>query len=84
MRSAIAFGFGMSRYPIQKFAPFNFLGALIWAVFTAGLGYYFGRAIEPLLGQIKNVELVLIGAGVAARVVFWFWHRHSKTCNASA
>lgn len=79
VRSVIAFGFGMSRYPIRKFASFNLLGALIWAAFTTGLGYFFGRAIEPLLGHVKNIELILIGGVFVVGGVLWLWHRQNMT-----
>ena len=44
----------------SRFAFFNSIGALIWAVVVAGGGYIFGHAIELLLAQIKHYEIVFL------------------------
>ena len=47
--------------PIRYFA-LNFCGALIWAIVIGVLGYYFGHALEMLVGEIKQYEkLVILG-----------------------
>jgi membrane protein DedA with SNARE-associated domain len=40
-----------------RFALFNAIGAAIWAPLIAGAGWFFGRAVEALLGDIHRFEL---------------------------
>jgi membrane protein DedA with SNARE-associated domain len=59
---------GMSTVSAWRFAVFNMIGAGIWAVGVAGVGYLFGHAIEWLLadlGFFENVALVCVVAIVA-------------------
>jgi membrane protein DedA with SNARE-associated domain len=42
--------------PLQ-FAFYNAIGAAIWAPLVAGAGWFFGRAVEALLGDIHRFEL---------------------------
>ena len=53
---------GMGRVPAWKFLVYNFIGAAIWAPLIAGLGYVFGSALEAVLDDLKNVELLAFGA----------------------
>ena len=56
---------GMGRVPAWKFVLYNFIGAAIWAPLIAGLGYFFGSALEAMLSDIKRYEL-WAAAGLAA------------------
>lgn len=61
-----------------RFALFNAVGALIWAVLLASVGWLFGHAAELVLGQIRHLEgwLLLGLAGGAA--VLWLLRRHRQ------
>lgn len=62
-----------------KFALYNAVGAVIWAVLFIGLGWVFGQAAEHILGQINHwghyVFYVGAVAALIAMFVFWFWSR---------
>ena len=61
-----------------RFALFNAVGALIWAVLLASVGWLFGHAAELVLGQIRHLEgwLLLGLAGGAA--VLWLLRRYRQ------
>jgi membrane protein DedA with SNARE-associated domain len=48
-----------------RFALFNVLGAAVWAVVIAGLGYALGQSVELLLGDIEAYEGALLWGAVA-------------------
>ncbi len=66
---------GMSAVSPGRFAVFNAIGALLWAVIVGGVGWFFGAAAEALLGEIQHIEGVLLGGLAVAAVVFWFARR---------
>lgn len=72
-RAVAPFVIGMSRVPTSRFVLFNAIGAAAWALSIGALGYFFGHALELMLGDVKRYELeaflflVAIGAGL------WLW-----------
>lgn len=71
---------GMSDIPLLSFLGLNLVGALLWAVVVAAVGYFFGTAVEALMGEIKDLEVLLIALIGVVGVVAWAslrWrHRH--------
>jgi membrane protein DedA with SNARE-associated domain len=66
---------GVSRISIPKFLIYEAISCLLWAGVIAALGYYFGAAVERVLGRAENVEkwgLLLI---VIIAVAVWLYHR---------
>jgi membrane protein DedA with SNARE-associated domain len=72
-RTVAPFVIGMSRVPTSRFLLYNLIGAVAWTLSVGALGYFFGHAVELLLGDVKRYELqaflflVAVGAGV------WLW-----------
>ena len=68
---------GTSAMPAVRFAAFNALGAVLWAVVVGGLGWALGGAAQALLGKAQHLEawlllaLVLLALAAAA----WRWFR---------
>lgn len=60
---------GTTPLPAWRFMVFNALGAAIWAPLIAGAGYLFGEALELLLVDLKNVEMVALLTLVGAVLV---------------
>ena len=60
---------GMGRVAAWKFVVYNFVGAAIWAPLIAGIGYFFGGAIEASIGHLKRYELWAAGALLAIGLV---------------
>jgi membrane protein DedA with SNARE-associated domain len=72
-RTVAPFVIGTSRVSASRFVLFNTIGAAAWALSVGALGYFFGHALELLLGDVKRYELraflflVAVGAGL------WLW-----------
>lgn len=68
IRTVAPFVLGASGISPVRYLALNLCGALIWAIVIGMLGYYFGHAIEILLGEIKQYEewiiigLLVVGA----------------------
>ncbi len=64
---------GSSGVSPLRFAFFNALGAAIWAPLVAGAGWFFGRAVETLLGDIHRFEVwaLLLAALVGGVWLIW-------------
>jgi len=75
LRITCAVIIGISRISAVKFLIYEAITCVVWAVVIGGAGYYFGRAVESVLGRAAHIErwglLILIVAGVA----MWLYHR---------
>lgn len=58
-----------------KFLLLNIVSAAAWSLTVVSLGYFFGSALEPLLGHIKQFELIAGATIVLAGLLIWGWHR---------
>ena len=56
---------GAGTMPLWEFVAANALGAAIWAVVIATIGYTAGQAIEGLLGNVAHVEKLVLGLVIA-------------------
>src|SRR5688572_7156243 len=56
LRITAAVIIGMSRISIVKFLVYEAVSCAIWAVIITAAGFYFGRAIEAVLGRVENIE----------------------------
>jgi membrane protein DedA with SNARE-associated domain len=68
---------GTSRVPAARFVVFNAIGAVIWAILVAGVGYLFGEAATALLGELHNMEVWLF-AVLAALVGLFMLVQHLR------
>jgi membrane protein DedA with SNARE-associated domain len=75
LRITCAVVVGMSRISMMKFMFYEGVSCAAWAATITALGYYFGAAVEAVLGKAANVEkyALLVIIGVAAGV--WLYHR---------
>ena len=81
IRTVTPFAIGMSKVSYLRFTLLNVLGAGIWAIAIGLAGYYFGKSVEAIIGDIKHYEfevLALIGA-VGFLVWVIFLYRRRKT-----
>jgi len=75
LRVTCAVIIGISRISTIKFLIYEAFTCAVWAFAITTAGYYFGRAVERLLGKAAHIEkwgllvLVLVGVG------FWLWHQ---------
>lgn len=68
--------FGMGRVPATKFAMLNLIGACVWAILVAGSGFVFGHALELLLADARDYELIGLGMIALVGLVMWLVHRY--------
>lgn len=75
LRITCAVIIGISRISTVKFLVYEAISCAIWAAVIASLGFFFGRAVERVLGKAAHIEkwgllaLIVIGVGV------WAWHQ---------
>jgi membrane protein DedA with SNARE-associated domain len=75
LRITCAVIIGMSRISIVKFLIYEAVSCALWAVVITAAGFYFGRAIESLLGRVEHIEKYGLLVIVAIAVGFWLYHR---------
>jgi len=75
IRTATPFVLGASGVPPGRYFVLNFCGGLAWAVAFGAAGYYFGHALEVLLGEVKQFERWIVAGMLAASVAIWIWSR---------
>ena len=62
---------GMGRVAAWKFMLYNFIGAAIWAPLITCIGYFFGSAIEAMIGHLKRYELWAAGGLLAVGLIIF-------------
>jgi len=78
LRSVTPFAIGMSKVSYLRFTLLNLIGALIWAASIGLAGYYFGHAVETVLGDIKQYELELMAAVIGVAMLVWLAHFYRR------
>lgn len=78
------FAIGMSEISYLRFAILNMIGAGIWAISIAFAGYYFGQAVETVLGDIKHYEVGIMAGIVGISALVWAIHFYRHRINRSA
>lgn len=70
---------GASRLSPIRFSLINLLGAAVWATLFVMGGYWAGKALENLLGNLKPYRLpIFIAVVVLAAGVALYRHHHAK------
>jgi membrane protein DedA with SNARE-associated domain len=75
LRITCAVIIGMSRISLVRFVVYEAASCAAWAVVITALGYYFGRAIDRVLGRVEHVEKYGLAVIAAIAIGFWVWHR---------
>ncbi len=74
IRVALPLTAGMSGISIERFATLNAIGAALWSVVVAALGYSFGQGFELMLDRARHFEehalLVMVGIGALAAALY--------------
>jgi membrane protein DedA with SNARE-associated domain len=85
LRSVTPFAIGMSDVTYKRFAILNLVGAAIWATSIGVAGFFFGQAMEALVGDLKRYELVLMASLVCVAFIVWLIHVYrQRRLNGSA
>lgn len=77
VRNVSPFVIGMSGIPRLRFAVLNLIAAAIWATSFSYGGYFFGHALENVLGEYQGYVLVSL-AGLAVLVAVFSWLRQRR------
>lgn len=75
LRITCAVIIGMSRISIVKFLIYQALSCALWVVVITAAGFYFGRAIESVLGRVEHIEKYGLAIIVVIAIAFWLYHR---------
>lgn len=75
LRITCAVIIGMSRISVVRFLVYQAVSCASWAVVVTTAGFYFGRAIESLLGRMEHVEKYGLLAIVLIAISVWAYHR---------
>lgn len=79
LRNVTPLAFGMSSVPALRFATFNAVGAAVWAVAVAALGWLIGNAARRFLGDLERYELRIAAAILLAGLALWAWRRWHRS-----
>ena len=75
LRVTCAVIIGISRISTIKFLIYEAVTCIVWAIVITTAGFYFGRAVERVLGRAAHIEkwglVVLLVVGVA----LWAYHQ---------
>jgi membrane protein DedA with SNARE-associated domain len=75
LRITCAVIIGISKVSTIKFLIYEALTCIVWAIIIGTAGFYFGRAVERVLGRAAHIEkyglivLLVVGVGV------WAYHK---------
>jgi membrane protein DedA with SNARE-associated domain len=69
---------GISRISILKFLIYQAISCLIWTVIITALGYYFGAAIDRILGRAEHVEKWGLAVIVVIALAVWLYHKRKE------
>ncbi len=75
IRTVTPFVLGASGVAPLRFLILNTIGALLWALAIGLAGFYFGKALELMLGQLKDYEMLILGGMVGVALIAWLGRR---------
>ncbi len=78
IRTVTPFVLGASAVSALRFLLLNAAGALLWAIVIGSAGFYFGAALETVLGRVKDYELLIIAVLLGIAVALWLYRRWSR------
>jgi membrane protein DedA with SNARE-associated domain len=69
---------GISRVPAAKFLVLQAIGCATWATAVGLLGYFFGHAVEQIMGRAAHVEKYGIAVLLLIAVAIWLYQRRKS------
>lgn len=78
LRITCAVVIGISRISTIKFLVYEAISCLLWSIAIGAAGFYFGFAVEKILGKAAHIEKYGLALLVVAGVSFWLWHRYKE------
>lgn len=81
VRQYISLPAGLSRMHLGLFCLFTSLGAGIWVVILALLGYFFGRNQDLLMDKLHQIMFILLPACLLLIAAYIWWHWRKARAN---
>ncbi len=78
VRSITPFLLGASGVPPLRFLLFDVVGVAVWASAIGTAGYFFGRAVESFIGDLKHYEMWLFAAVAVVGGAVWIYRHRSR------
>ena len=78
VRQLVSLPAGLSKMPLGKFALYTTLGAGVWVVVLALLGYFIGSNEALINAYLHQIVMVTLGLIVIASIVYIFMNKKSK------
>jgi len=75
IRTVTPFVLGSSGISPIRYLVLNICGALLWAIAVGILGFYFGQALELVIGEIKLYEKWVIFGLLLLSAIIWFFFK---------
>jgi membrane protein DedA with SNARE-associated domain len=69
LRTASAVFWGFAHMRFRRFGPLTLISCGLWVLVLVGAGYFFSGAIEKLIGQVRQIGLILLIAFVTALAI---------------
>lgn len=83
LRIAGAVIVGISKIRMLEFLIYQAISCLVWSIVIAGLGFYFGEAVERFLGRAGAVQKYALGAIIVVMLIIFLVHRIRERREAS-
>lgn len=64
---------GVLRMPWKRFAVWNVLGAALWVVVIATIGYKFGQHWDKVMSVLERLNVAAAVVAICVALVLWFW-----------
>lgn len=74
LRAVVSVVAGMSDMPYRRFLPWNALASIAWTGLVVSAGYFFGRNVESVVGEVG----LIVAATIVASVLIWWFVRHRR------
>lgn len=78
LRITAAVIIGISRISALKFLVYEAVSCAVWSIVITAAGYYFGRAVERVLGRAAHIEKYGLIALVVIALGVWLYHRFTE------
>ena len=75
LRVTCAVIIGISKISTIKFLVYEAITCMVWSIVITRAGYYFGRAVESVLGRAAHIEKWGLVALAVIGVAVWGWHQ---------
>lgn len=75
LRITCAVIIGVSRISTLKFILYEAASCIVWSIVITSAGFYFGRAVERVLGRAAHIEKYGLIVIVAVALGVWLYHR---------